>query len=1542
MAPNLINTGGLQAPNYSKTLCSLIRPGPVVVQLPGQSQPGIDPSASSIIEDYQYSNGLNMEIPGQGIKKVMNSPQGITWPAGTIKATSDYWALKCTQATQNADGFIATAPNGDVYTFANYIVKGAAPLPVGTTALHRLYIILQATEVKDVNGNWVRYTYDSAGKVTRIHSNDGREITFSYGAGNRLNSATANGRTWSYNYTTFSGGYSLSSVTLPDSRQWSFNLQALVVGANPDDGCAVADQSVSLTHPNGAIGTFVLRETRHLKGYTGFFASDTFNCIQQTAGVLPFFDAMSVKSKTLTGSGYPSSVWNYTYSGYTSGTPASTKWGQVVDPLGRTTKSTYHRATDLEGLIQKTDAYANGGTGSPIRTTNFTYTIENALGTSWLQNENTGKFIKPRNQFTHVLNSDGDTFSAELTYNTNQSSSLYSFSRPTKAKRWSNVSTTQRVTDLTYVNRTAVWVLALPNVVIINGRTTAQFGYDALGRKIWQDVYGNRVADFSYNTGVNEAGTIRTITNALGNTYQYLNFQGGQPTQFVRPDGISEYQSIDNNGWVTSSTDAMGYVTSYNRDNMGRVTKVIPSKTQAAWLDTDIAYSFGTNTIQTITKGNARTTITYDGFTRPVLEKTTDLSTGVSTYVNTSFNALGETVFSSQPSASPTTSAGINTTYDGLGRITATAETVAPFATTSTAYLSSHRTRITDASGAQTTNYNNGFGELIRILQPLGVNTYLNRNIWGQQVSLRQVGTQNGIAMDQTNTYVYDSLQRLCRHHTNEGGSSLYQYDVAGQMVAYSKGNAAGSTCVTPSGNNRVDLFYDNLGRNWATLFTDPNTPDISKAFNANGNVTIVSRDIIGEDDNVDWFYFYNELNMLTAEILLLDSKNFSSGYAYNTAGQMTARTYPGGNSLVTTMDGLGRATKLQSGTQVLADNIAYHPSGAMSAMTYGNGQVFSQTLNARLQPLNTRTAKPNGAVALDYTYAYDARGKVTSVVDNVLAANNRVYGYDALGRVTTASGPWGAGSFTYDALGNLRTKILGGRLVTNTYNNATNMVTLTADSAKGNRTITHDARGNITKLGAQNFAYDTSDQPTILSSASGAAVGTYLYDGNMKRVKSDINGKVIYNVYDASGTLIHVDDLGTSKKTDYIGKIARITNGNVTYLHKDHLGSASAGTSSTGAVAWNEQYTPFGETILNPAANDNLDGYTGHIKDKATGLNYMQARYYDPALGRFLSIDPVGFMPSRPGQFNRYSYTYNDPINLTDPTGMCPGVCGYVRSGQASRDAIAAGEALVEGALTAVAGIEVVLIAGDIVAAGPTGEGIVPAAILRTGRKAVERRILKAAKPCCFVAGTLVQTKDGLRPIEELQVGDLVLARDTDTGETKLKPITDLIRRHDRVIWEVALSGANGETELFETTDDHPWWIAGIGWKTTEELTANMSVVTADGRGMVITSITKTSLTDATYNITVADFETYFVGKQQVLVHNCKKKLTKKERKAETMARRKAARENEPMSEAQVQNETKGMTPKQKREVHDAKRSGEPDRSKKQFEEDVKDTGGS
>ena len=148
-------------------------------------------------------------------------------------------------------------------------------------------------------------------------------------------------------------------------------------------------------------------------------------------------------------------------------------------------------------------------------------------------------------------------------------------------------------------------------------------------------------------------------------------------------------------------------------------------------------------------------------------------------------------------------------------------------------------------------------------------------------------------------------------------------------------------------------------------------------------------------------------------------------------------------------------------------------------------------------------------------------------------------------------------------------------------------------------------------QLGAQGFAYDISDQPV---SIFGAASGTYTYDGNRKRVKSVVNGKTIYNVYDAGGTLVHIDNATDGKKTDYIKAgsltIARIENNVPTYLHNDHLGSAQTGTNAAGNVIWREKYTPFGSSMNNPAANNDQAGFTGHIKDSATGLATAVAFY--------------------------------------------------------------------------------------------------------------------------------------------------------------------------------------------------------------------------------------------------------------------------------------------------------------------------------------------
>jgi RHS repeat-associated protein len=108
-----------------------------------------------------------------------------------------------------------------------------------------------------------------------------------------------------------------------------------------------------------------------------------------------------------------------------------------------------------------------------------------------------------------------------------------------------------------------------------------------------------------------------------------------------------------------------------------------------------------------------------------------------------------------------------------------------------------------------------------------------------------------------------------------------------------------------------------------------------------------------------------------------------------------------------------------------------------------------------------------------------------------------------------------------------------------------------------------------------------------------------------------------------------------------------------VTYTHDDHLGSPVAATDAAGAVAWRESFEPFGGKLIDPFGNKDDQGFAGHVSDAATGLVYMQARYYDPVIGRFLSVDPVNFSYGKPQSFNRYAYVANDPVNGRDSTGL-------------------------------------------------------------------------------------------------------------------------------------------------------------------------------------------------------------------------------------------------------------------------------------------------
>jgi len=105
-----------------------------------------------------------------------------------------------------------------------------------------------------------------------------------------------------------------------------------------------------------------------------------------------------------------------------------------------------------------------------------------------------------------------------------------------------------------------------------------------------------------------------------------------------------------------------------------------------------------------------------------------------------------------------------------------------------------------------------------------------------------------------------------------------------------------------------------------------------------------------------------------------------------------------------------------------------------------------------------------------------------------------------------------------------------------------------------------------------------------------------------------------------------------------------------VTYYYTNEQGTPLATTDENGVVLTRVDYRAYGVQVL--GTPEQGPGYTGHVNDADAGLVYMQARYYDPDVGRFVSADPVGPKPGDIFSFNRQAYTNNNPINRIDPDG--------------------------------------------------------------------------------------------------------------------------------------------------------------------------------------------------------------------------------------------------------------------------------------------------
>src|SRR5207302_11228449 len=126
-----------------------------------------------------------------------------------------------------------------------------------------------------------------------------------------------------------------------------------------------------------------------------------------------------------------------------------------------------------------------------------------------------------------------------------------------------------------------------------------------------------------------------------------------------------------------------------------------------------------------------------------------------------------------------------------------------------------------------------------------------------------------------------------------------------------------------------------------------------------------------------------------------------------------------------------------------------------------------------------------------------------------------------------------------------------------------------------------------------------------------------------------------------------------------------------VVFFHRDSLGTPETISSPQGAVVEKLKYEPFGQrryasALTLPASlpSSHSDAFTGHEADDEFGLINMRGRMYDSATGRFLTADPFVQAPLFSQSFNRYSYTFNNPINFVDPSGFEVGIGGVGPSG--------------------------------------------------------------------------------------------------------------------------------------------------------------------------------------------------------------------------------------------------------------------------------------
>src|SRR6185437_11317227 len=192
-------------------------------------------------------------------------------------------------------------------------------------------------------------------------------------------------------------------------------------------------------------------------------------------------------------------------------------------------------------------------------------------------------------------------------------------------------------------------------------------------------------------------------------------------------------------------------------------------------------------------------------------------------------------------------------------------------------------------------------------------------------------------------------------------------------------------------------------------------------------------------------------------------------------------------------------------------------------------------------------------------------------------------------------------------------------------------------------------------KIDLSVFAGKTIGSLQLIAEETTEPGGWDIYFENVVIVSADGTVHPIYT----RGTGVTYHDNSNMVSYGYeISHSAPFTDPNftTTYYSGDQLGSARMMTSENGYPVWSGDFLPFGQE-WNAQATVNHYKFTGQERDAETGLDYFNARHYTSQFGRFLQPDPAGMAavdPSNPQSWNQYAYVGGNPLNFTDPSGMC------------------------------------------------------------------------------------------------------------------------------------------------------------------------------------------------------------------------------------------------------------------------------------------------